>query len=79
MLGTEKKSVQRNVMNSQRKERVQAILLILKQKKSDLPCSKLLRSPKKFSKFERSGKAVKDNGYFFKLKIRSWQAGWGIY
>ena len=31
------------------------------KKKSDLPCSKLLRSPKKFSKYERSGKAVKDN------------------
>ena len=30
-------------------------------KKSDLPCSKLLRSPKKFSKYERSGKAVKPN------------------
>ena len=31
------------------------------KKKSDLPCWKLLRSPKKFSKYERSGKAVKDN------------------
>ena len=31
------------------------------KKKSDLPCSKLLRSPKTFSKYERSGKAVKDN------------------
>ena len=47
-------------MNSQRKNRVQANI-DFEAKKSDLPCSKLLRSPKTFSKYERSGKAVKNN------------------
>ena len=43
------------------KKKSPGYIIDFEAKNSDLPCSKLLRSPKKFAKYERSGKAVKDN------------------